>query len=252
MLDTAPAHGAGLMDFVSNGRFPLDQWLRLAALLTLSAGLAACAPKPARSDATQEIQMNGPMADVRAEQDRVAALVDEIAQQTSAHSEPTHGSEPAPLPSGPALSAQALEAGIVRLINALVGEEQTTPQAVSTLLDVALAPDGRGRITGATGALGEGTYEIAVWPASAGNPGHQVSIRVHPKTTNCALTVSRLTEVLDAAGYTGKPLPRPLGPSLSFSKVVGANKLFVFLDTDAHAAPRCVHHVSVELERVGG
>lgn len=244
------------MDFRSNGCFPSIQPIKLVALAVMSAALLACAPPPARSDATQEDPMQGkqPPQDARAEQDRVAGVVDDIARQVSTDAPgPSAASEPAPLPTGPVLSSEALEAGVVRLIEALTGPEQTQPEVVGPLLGVALAPDSAGTVTGAQGALGAGAYVIAVWPLHKDNPGLHVSIRVEPaEASQCALSFAALSGALTGAGYVGKPMPRALDPSVSFSKTLGANKAFIRLDTDAHDGPRCVGQLSVNLERTDG
>lgn len=244
------------MDFCCNGRFPLLHPAKAAALVVMSAAMLACTPPPARSQVTQEDQMQGTPSpqDVRAEQDRVAAMVDDIAKDAAAGIEgAASASNPPVLPAGLAITSEALTAGIVRLVHALAGPAQTEADFVGQTLGVTLAPDGTGKGQGAHGSLEGGRYEVAVWPLYRNNPGRHVSIQVEPaRASQCALAFDALSQALTAAGYVAKPLPRSLGPSVGFSKDVGAIKAFVRLDADRHDAPRCVWQVSIDLEQADG
>lgn len=196
------------------------------------------------------MQGTPPLDDVRAEQDRVAALIDDIAREVGADS--SRSADPVEeLPAGPALTTADLEKGILRLIADLAGPDQTQADFVSSAFAVALKPDSRGKVTGAQGRLNAGTYEIAVSTLYRGNPGRHISILVeHPDKNTCLLTFDALAEALTSAGYVGQALPRSLDPRVSFSKSLGAIELFVSLDTDRHDAPRCVWQVSFDVEPV--
>lgn len=191
--------------------------------------------------------------DARAEQDRVAAAIDEIAREVGGASKMGDASQPPPLPAGPALTAQALENGILRLIAALAGPEQTQPKVVGETLGLNLMPDGSGKLMGAQGHLDAGSYQIEVSPLYRGSPGKHVAISVAPSDgPNCPLAFGALAKALSASGYVGTPLPRSVDPSVSFSKSLGSLNAFVRLDTDLHDAPRCVWQVSFDLERTDG
>ena len=195
--------------------------------------------------------MHGTQApdDVRAEQNRVAAMNDDIVRELSGEAtRSADASASRQLPVGPALTAAGLESGIVRLIADLIGPEQTQPDFVGEMLAVKLSPDATGEREGVQGGLEAGTYEIYVLELYPENPGKHVSIRVRPSdASRCVLAYEILSKALTESGYAGKPMPRSLDPSVSFSRSRGAIKTFVRLDTDRHDSPRCVRHVSFNL-----
>lgn len=255
MLTPAPFRRR-LMDRQSNGRLLSPQPGRLAALSLMSATLLACAPSPARSDLNQEDRMQGTQAhnDVRTEQNRVAAMHDDLVRELGGEAvHPVDASASLQLPSGPAMTAAGLESGIVSLIASVAGPDQTQPDFVGGVFGVELLPDATGERVGVQGRLEEGAYEIYVSELYPSSPGKHVSIRVRPlDSTRCLFAYEVLNKALTDAGYSGKPMPRSLDPGARFSRGMGAIKSFVRLDTDRHDSPRCVRHVSLNLEQVVG
>lgn len=188
-------------------------------------------------------------SDVRAEQNRVAAMHDDIVRELAREAtHPVDASVSPQLPAGPAMTATRLESGLVSLIASLAGPEQTQPDFVGPTFAVELSPDATGEREGVQGRLEAGTYEIYVSELYPENPGKHVSIRVRPSdSTQCVLAYEILNKALAEAGYADKPMPRSLDSAVSFSKSLGAMKSFVRLDTDRHDSPRCVRHVSFNL-----
>lgn len=195
------------------------------------------------------MQGTAPPQDVRAEQDRVAAAVDEAAKAASIdrQAQAPITEQPAP-PQAPDLTPATLETGIARLAGDLREVKQTEPMFVGRTLGIALASYDDGKRAGARGALGSGTYTVEIETLYPTAPGQHISIRIdQSESQSCALNFNRLVQHLEAAGYKGKRAPQGLDPSMSFSRDLGSLKGFVQLDLDRYTSP-CIWQVSFDLE----
>lgn len=191
--------------------------------------------------------------DIRAEQDRVAALADKAAVDAGGQVGQAATAAPAmTLTHGPALTPDVLTSGILRLARDLKGAEQTSPAFVEQVFGAALGPDDTGKRSGARGVFGAGTYVIEVETLYPGTPGQHVSVLLDAaKSKPCGLDYVRIVEQLEDAGYRGKRAPRGMDPSMNFSKDLGTMRGFVQLDIDGYDAP-CIWQVSFDLENHGG
>ena len=184
--------------------------------------------------------------------DEAAAAADRAAE-ANARANPTPPSqepEVVELQTGPALTADDLEARLVRLARAIRQPDDTEAAQVARVLDLPLRPSNHSNITGVRGALGAGTYEDEVLTLYRTSPGKHVSIRVEPtEGMGCPLRFQRLRNALAAA--TNYPLsqgPRFDAPSFTFSGVLSPElNIYIRLEPDSHDAPECVSHVTFDL-----
>lgn len=227
------------MDSFSQGRC-LAEALSTAALLF---GLAACAEP---SNAQQEKAMQeATSADLRREQDRVAAVVDAAAPERSA-AMMTWDGYPALQP-GLELTPGQLLKQIEALAQALHTQTDSDPTKVQRVLGVGLPPDAKGERRGVTGKAGKGTYDWAVWKGSPNLPGHQVELTLTP---DACLDYDTLKKQMEANGFRVYVPTFGDDQRIMFDKIVGPSLgLYIAVTPDRRDAPTCVTVVSFEMER---
>ncbi|MBO9791101.1 hypothetical protein J7391_03935 [Xanthomonas phaseoli pv. dieffenbachiae] len=205
--------------------------------------MAACA---APSNAHQEKAMKEPTsADVRREQDRVAALVDAAAPERSAPMMTWDG-YPALQP-GPELRPGQLLKQIEALAQALHTQADSDPTEVERVLGVGLPPDGKGERRGVTGKAGKGTYDWAVWKGSPNLPGHRVELTLTP---DACLDYDTLKKQMEANGFRVYVPTFGDDQRITFDKIVAPSLgLYIAVTPDRRDAPTCVTVVSFEMER---
>lgn len=187
-----------------------------------------------------------------------AAAASDAAAEAAARANPTPPSqepEVVELPPGPALTADDLEARLVRLASAIKQPADTEPAQVARTLGLPMKPSNHSEITGIKGPLEAGAYEVEVMTLYRAAPGKHVSIRVEPtKGPGCPLRFNRLRDALTAATHyeLSKGL-RFLEPYQTFSSAIAPDlNIFIRLETDSHDAPECVKHVTFDLEKADG
>lgn len=187
-----------------------------------------------------------------------AAAASDAAAEAAARANPTPPSqEPdvVELQPGPALTADDLEARLVRLARSIKQPGDTEPAQVARTLDLPLKPSNHSDITGLQGAMGTGRYQVEVMTLYPGSPGKHVSVRVEPREgADCPLRFTRLRDALaSATQYKLSEGPRFLEPYYTFSGVLTPDlKVFVELEVDNHDTPTCVGHVTFNLEEADG
>lgn len=196
-------------------------------------------------------------AEADASADAAAAAADAAAEADLRANPPVPSNEPdvVELQHGPTLTADDLEARLVRLASTIKKPDDTEAAQVARTLDLPLKPSNHSDITGLQGALGASTYEIEVMTLYPGSPGKHVSVRVRPaKGADCPLRFDRLRDALAAAtNYRLSKGLRFLEPYQTFSGVLAPDiNIFIRLETDSHDAPTCVDHVTFELEAADG
>lgn len=185
--------------------------------------------------------------------DQAAAAAD-AAAEADARANPTstsHEPDVVELQSGPALTADDLEARLVRLARAIKQPIDTEPAQVARTLDLSLQPSNHSNITGLKGALGSGIYEVEVLTLYRAAPGKHVAVRVEPADgPECPLRFERLRDALaTATRYKLTQGPRFLDPSYTFSGTLDPDlKIYIKLTTDSHDKPECVSYVTFSLE----
>ncbi|MEB1894236.1 hypothetical protein VDR64_18170 [Xanthomonas campestris pv. campestris] len=227
------------MDILSQGR-------RIAKALstgTLLLGVAACAEP---SKAHQEKTMKEPTsADVRREQDRVAALVDAAAPERSAPMM-TWAGYPALQPGAEHTPDQLLKQ-IKALAKALHAQADSDPANVERLLGIALPPDAKHERRGLAGKVGQGTYEWAVWKGSPKLLGHRVELTLTP---NACLAYEALKKQMEAEGFHVYVPTFGDDQRITFHKIVSPSLgLYIAVTPDKRDAPTCVTVVVFEMER---
>ncbi|MEB1939914.1 hypothetical protein VDR55_19890 [Xanthomonas campestris pv. campestris] len=227
------------MDILSQGR-------RIAKALstgTLLLGVAACAEP---SKAHQEKTMKEPTsADVRREQDRVAALVDAAAPERSAPMM-TWAGYPALQPGAEHTPDQLLKQ-IKALAKALHAQADSDPANVERLLGIALPPDAKHERRGVAGKVGQGTYEWAVWKGSPKLLGHRVELTLTP---NACLAYEALKKQMEAEGFQVYVPTFGDDQRITFHKIVSPSLgLYIAVTPDKRDAPTCVTVVVFEMER---
>ncbi|MEN9150302.1 hypothetical protein R5576_05335 [Xanthomonas euvesicatoria] len=227
------------MDSFSQGRY-IAKALSTGALLL---GLVACAEP---SNAQQEKAMQeATSADLRREQDRVAALVDAAAPERSAPMMTWDG-YPALQP-GPELTPDQLQKQVAALAQALHAQADSEPAKVERLLGLALPPDAKGERRGVTGRVGQGTYDWAVWKGSPNLPGHRAELTLTP---NACLDYDTLKKQMEANGFRVYVPTFGDDQRITFDKIVGPSLgLYIAATPDRRDAPTCVTAVSFEMER---
>lgn len=187
-----------------------------------------------------------------------AAAASDAAAEAAARANPTPPSqepEVVELPPGPALTADDLEARLVRLASAIKQPADTEPAQVARTLDLPLKPSNHSKITGLKGALGAGAYEVEVMTLYRAAPGKHVAIGVEPaEGPNCPLRFKSLHDQLaSATRYEVSKGPRFLDPFYTFTGTLGPDlKIHITLTVDNHDTPECVSHVGINLEESDG
>ncbi|WP_237377080.1 MULTISPECIES: hypothetical protein [Xanthomonas] len=227
------------MDIPRQGR-RIAKALSAGALLL---GMAACAQS---SNAHQEKAMQEPTsADIRREQDRVAALVDAAAPERSAPMMTWDG-YPALQP-GAELTADQLLKQIKALAQSFHAQADSDPANVERVLGIALPPDAKHERRGVTGEVGQGTYEWAVWKGAPKLPGHRVELTLTP---NACLAYDALKKQMEADGFRVYVPTFGDDQRITFDKIVGPSLgLYIAVTPDHRDAPTCVTVVVFEMER---
>ncbi|PPT23480.1 hypothetical protein XarCFBP6771_01595 [Xanthomonas arboricola] len=205
--------------------------------------MAACA---APSNAHQEKAMKEPTsADVRREQDRVAALVDAAAPERSSPMMTWDG-YPALQP-GPELTPSQLLKQVEVLAQALHTQADSDPANVERILGTRLPPDAKGERRGVTGKVGQGTYDWAVWKGSPNLPGHRVELTLSP---NACLAYDALKKQTEADGFRVYVPTFGDDQRITFHKIVSPSLgLYIAVTPDKRDAPTCVTVIVFEMER---
>ncbi|MBB4721704.1 hypothetical protein [Xanthomonas euvesicatoria] len=224
----------------------LNKGTRIAKALstvTLLLGVAACAQS---SNAHQEKAVKEPTsADIRREQDRVAALVDAAAPERSAPMMTWDG-YPALQPGAEHTPEQLLKQ-IEALAQSLHSQADSDPANVERVLGIALPPDAKQERRGVTGKVGQGTYDWAVWKPSPKHPGHRVELTLTP---NACLAYDALKKQMQADGFRVYVPTFGDDQRITFDKIVGPSLgLYIAATPDHRDAPTCVTVVVFEMER---
>ncbi|MGS0501245.1 hypothetical protein ACQR5S_13565 [Xanthomonas oryzae pv. oryzicola] len=184
-------------------------------------------------------------AELKREQDRVAALVDAAAPERSAPMVTWDG-YPALQP-GTELTLSQLQQQVQTLAKALHAQADSDPANVERVLGVGLPPDSKGERRGVTGKLGQGTYEWAVWKGSPNLPGHRVELTLTP---NACLAYEALKKQMEADGFRMYVPTFGDDQRITFDKIVGPSLgLYIAVTPDRRDVPTCVTVVSFEMER---
>ncbi|MEA9482340.1 hypothetical protein VC290_18685 [Xanthomonas campestris] len=210
---------------------------------TLLLGMAACAQS---SNAHQEKAMKEPTsAELKREQDRVAALVDAAAPERSAPMITWDG-YPALQPGAEHTPEQLLRQ-IEALAQSLHSQADSDPANVERLLGTTLPPDAKHERRGVTGKVGQGTYEWAVWKGSPKLLGHRVELTLTP---NACLAYEALKKQMEAEGFQVYVPTFGDDQRITFHKIVSPSLgLYIAVTPDKRDAPTCVTVVVFEMER---
>jgi hypothetical protein len=190
-------------------------------------------------------------AELRAEQDKAAAIVDAAADEAGSALPPVEAIASggySALPAGPEQSPEALLKSIVRAASALNSYGDTDPANVARLTGLELGLDAKGQRHGAQGALGKGRYEVAVWKPYPRDPSYLIELRVKPPEV-CELSFAAMKAVMVAAGFRVSKSARGHDPLVSFDRAAhGGLGVYVIASTDSHDAPNCVSVVTLKME----
>ena len=226
--------------------------IRSAAAISLVLTAQACAGAPAIEDAATHDTRTGPApnATVRALQDQAATLsdaaVDEAATQGAVSAKKSGGY--APLPHGPAMTADNLVAVIARMASTFQSRQDMLPHHVAQVTALGMAPDSLGERTGIHGSIGHARYEFAAWKRYERHPGHSVELTIRPSAA-CEIPFASLRDPLVAAGFAVSTNAVGFKPMVYFSRTVSDGlDLHIILNTDSHSQPRCVSRVRLEME----
>ncbi|MEA9589535.1 hypothetical protein VC279_21185 [Xanthomonas sp. WHRI 10064A] len=224
----------------------LRQGHRIAKVVSTSAlllVLAACA-EPSNAHQEKAIQ-DVTSADLKREQDRVAALVDAAPPERSAPMMTWDG-YPALQPGDEHTPEQLLKQ-IEALAKALHVQADSDPANVERVLGIALPPDAKHERRGVTGSVGQGSYEWAVWKPSPKHPGHRVELTLTP---NACLAYEGLKKQMEADRFQVYVPTFGDDQRITFHKVVGPSLgLYIAATPDRRDAPTCVTIVRFEMER---
>lgn len=191
--------------------------------------------------------------DARAEADRVAALVDSIADKVAAE-HPLKPAEPEAEPfQGPEFTPNELEERVLALASALRGPNQILAEFVAQKFHVPLIDPQTGRSVGVRGVVvGGGSYSINVSSPYVDVSMRSVGVRALSKPGGaCVLDYKRVVNGLKSMGYEGNAGPRFFEPQVEFYKATGDFKVFLTLSVDSHDFPRCINFVDYSVEGVG-
>ncbi|WDJ79058.1 hypothetical protein JH282_16460 [Xanthomonas campestris pv. campestris] len=205
--------------------------------------MAACAePSNAHQEkAMQEVTS----ADLKREQDRVAAISDAALPPDSSPMMTWNG-YPALQP-GPELSPHQLLEQIQALAKSIRAYGDSHPSKVEQVLGVALPPDAKQERRGGTGRVGKGSYSWAVWKPYPESPGHIVELTLTP---DACLAYDAIKAPLEADGFRVYVPTFGDDQRISFDKAVGPSLgLFIAVTPDRRESPTCATVVSFELDR---
>ncbi|MCC8501647.1 hypothetical protein LN565_04965 [Xanthomonas euvesicatoria pv. euvesicatoria] len=227
------------MDSFSQGRC-IAKTLSTGALLL---GLVACAEP---SNAHQEKAMQDvTSADLKHEQDRVAAISDAALPPGSAPMMTWDG-YPALQP-GPELSPNQLLEQVQAMVKAIRSYGDSAPSKVEQVLGVALPPDAKQERRGVTGRVGKGSYSWAVWKPYPESPGHIVELTLTP---DACVAYDAIRAPLEASGFRVYVPTFGDDQRISFDTAVGPSlALFIAVTPDRRESPTCATVVSFELDR---
>lgn len=230
--------------------------IRWTVVLTILMAAQACARGSAPEDKTQDKAMNGqtPTAESgRALQDQAAAIADAAADKASAASPSTPlESDYAPLPQGPAMTADSLVDAILRMAKTLESPRDMNQAYVASVTAVGMLPDSRGERSGIQGSIGQAHYELAAWKRYKQNPGESVELTVRP-SESCELSFKSLHDPLVTQGFRVTRSAPGFKPIVYFARDMESGfALHVILSTDSHTDPKCVSRVRLEMEPSDG
>ncbi|APP78017.1 hypothetical protein BJD12_19855 [Xanthomonas vesicatoria ATCC 35937] len=205
--------------------------------------MAACAEP---SNAHQEKTMQDvSSADLKREQDRVAAISDAALPPGSSPMMTWNG-YPALRP-GPELSPHQLLEQIQALAKAIHSYSDSDPSRVERVLGLVLPPDAKQERKGVSGRVGKGSYSWAVWKPYPESPGHTVELTL---TRDACLVYDAIRGPLEASGFHVYVPTFGDDQRISFDKAVGPSLgLFIAVTPDRRESPTCATVVSFELDR---
>ncbi len=210
--------------------------------MTLMLGLMACSEAPS---ANQEAVMQDAIhADLKREQDRVAAISDAALPPDDGSMMQWDGYPE--LSPGPELTADRLLQQVQAMAKALRAYSDTEPNNIEQVLGVTLPPDAKQERHGVTGRVGAGGYDWAVWKPFDGSAGHIVELTLTP---DACLAYDAIKAPLEAEGFRVYVPTFGDDKRISFDKKVGPSLgLYIAATPDNRDAPRCVRVVSFELD----
>ena len=244
---------------------------RSIAVLTLLLATQACAWAPVREDVARETTMNGHAAraaDMRLVQEKGAAmaatataLADAAAAASDAAADEASLQNPgavlirggyAPLPHGPAVTADTLVEAIIRMATTFDSPDDMAPANVALVTALGMMPDSQSERTGIQGSIGSGHYEFAAWKRYKRHPGNSIELTVQP-SESCLISFKSLHDPLVAAEFSITKSAVRFKPIFYFGRAVaGGMGLHVILSTDSHTDPLCVSRVRLEMEPIDG
>ena len=229
---------------------------RSIAVLTLLLATQACAWAPVGEDVARETTMNGHAAraaDMRLVQEQGAAmaatataLADAAAAASDAAADEASLQNPgavlirggyAPLPQGPAVTADTLVEAIIRMATTFDSPDDMAPANVALVTALGMMPDSQSERTGIQGSIGSGHYEFAAWKPYKRHPGHSVELTVRP-SESCFISFRSLHDPLVAAGFGVTENPVGFKPTVYFERAIaGGLGLYVIVSTERHSDP---------------
>ncbi|GEM_PF-2663702 len=224
-----------------------------AAFVVGAFALCGCAQAGTGSVVTQGEPMDRspPKGDARVEADRVAALVDSIADKLAAE-RPIDAVEPKAEPlHGPDITAQVLEERLLALASALRGPDQIEVRFVEQILGMSISNPETGKVVGTQGAVGQAVYDIGSEAPYEGGPFGNLRVMIREGATEqCELTYPSFARNLESMGYRPFPMPLYLEPGIEFVREFGDFSAIVTLHLDRRDSPRCIDKLDFILQDV--
>lgn len=212
----------------------------IAGVLVMGVVLCAQPSKANQENAMQDVMA----ADIQREQENALAIVDAAVSKETASTGKSDGYPP--MKPGPEQTPQNLIAQVHKLVNSLHSYSDSDTARVEKILGTALPPDNEGRRHGATGKLGDGTYEWAIWKLSPSGDGQTIELTVRP--AEACLDFQRLKAPLMADGFRMHVPAFGDDQRITFHKPVGHSlTLYVAMKVDVRSAPTCASAVNLEM-----
>ncbi|MGE8278865.1 MAG: hypothetical protein ACN6O2_00370 [Stenotrophomonas sp.] len=224
-----------------------------AAFVAGAFALCGCAQYAVGSAVTQEEPMHGSSSNegARTEADKVAALVDSIADKVVA-GRPINGVEPKADPlHGPDITAQVLEERLLALASALRTPDQVKVRFFEQILGFSISSPETGKVVGTQGAVGQGTYLLEVEPPYDGGPLGNLDVQLRSDSpTPCEFSYRSVAHKLESMSYQAFPRPKYQDPGVEFVREAGRFAAIVTLSVDSRESPRCIRNINFVLQDV--